>query len=176
MQAEPFSGVTVPLDVEAIAADPVEAGERGVELFAEILREAGAVALNEPIFGAVPLSQDVDGVVELRRPDSGQETGIQEVIDQLLAGGRHRRFICRGQTVRSHVSSCLTPARAFASSRAEALDSMIIDAREYVGEPSLWIDIVELGGRDEGLDRRGAPAALIGAGEGSVSSSHGDGP
>ena len=95
MQAEPFSGVTVPLDVEAIAADPVEAGERSVELFAEILWEAGAVALNEPIFGAVPLSQDVDGVVELRWPDSGQEAGLQEVVDQLLAGGRHCRFICR---------------------------------------------------------------------------------
>lgn len=125
MQAEPFSGVTVPLDVEAIAADPVETGERGVELFAEILREAGAIALNEAIFGTVPFSQDVDGVVELRRPDSGQETGLQEVVDQLLAGGRHRRVICRGQTVRSHVFSCLTPlrhgsARAFASSRAEA--------------------------------------------------------
>ena len=44
MEAEPFSGVTVPLDVEAIAADPVEAGERSVELFAEVLREAGSVA------------------------------------------------------------------------------------------------------------------------------------
>ena len=31
MEAEPFSGVTVPLDVEAIAANPVETGERGVE-------------------------------------------------------------------------------------------------------------------------------------------------
>ena len=50
MQAEPFSGMTVPLDVEAVAADPVEAGEGGVELFAEILREAGAVALNEAIW------------------------------------------------------------------------------------------------------------------------------
>jgi hypothetical protein len=32
MQAEPFSGVTVPLDVEAVAADPVEAGGGAVEL------------------------------------------------------------------------------------------------------------------------------------------------
>jgi hypothetical protein len=31
MQAEPFSGVTVPLDVEAVAADPIEAGEGGVD-------------------------------------------------------------------------------------------------------------------------------------------------
>ena len=39
MQAEPFSGVAVPLEVEAIAADPVEASE-GSLLFPEILREA----------------------------------------------------------------------------------------------------------------------------------------
>ena len=76
MQAEPLSGVTVPLDVEAVAADPVEACERGVELLAEILREAGAVALNEAIFGAVPLSQDIDGVVELRRPDGREEARL----------------------------------------------------------------------------------------------------
>ena len=81
MQAEPFPGVAVPLDVEAIGTDPVEAGERGVELFAEILREAGAVALNQAIFGAVPLSQDIDWVVELCRSDSGQETGLQEAVD-----------------------------------------------------------------------------------------------
>jgi len=125
MPAEPLSSVPVPLDIEAIAADPVEASEGGVKLFAEILREAGAVALNEAVFGAVPLSQDIDGVVELRRSDSGQEAGLQKVVDQLLAGDRHRRFICRGQTARSHVASWLTPlrygsARAFASSRAEA--------------------------------------------------------
>jgi hypothetical protein len=123
IKAEPFSGVTVPLDVEAIAADPVEAGKRGVELFADILREAGAVALNEAIFGAVPFSQDIDGIVELRRPDRGQESRLQEVVDQLLAGGRHRQFVCRGQTARSHVSSWLTPHRhdsALACSRAEA--------------------------------------------------------
>ena len=90
MQAEPFSGVATPLEVEAVAADPVEAGERGVELFAEILREAGAVALNEAILGAVPLAEDIDGIVELRRPDGGQEAGLQEVVDQVLAGGCHR--------------------------------------------------------------------------------------
>jgi hypothetical protein len=32
MQAEPFSGVAAPPDIEAVAADPVEAGEGGVEL------------------------------------------------------------------------------------------------------------------------------------------------
>jgi hypothetical protein len=45
MQAEPRAGVTVPLDVEPVATDPVEAGEGSVELFAEVLREAGALAL-----------------------------------------------------------------------------------------------------------------------------------
>jgi len=125
MQAEPFSGVAVPLDIEAVAADPVEAGEGGVELLAEILRETGAVALNEAILGAVPLSQDIDGIVELRRPDGGQETGLQEVVDQVLAGGRHRRFFCHGEAGRSHVPSRFTPlqrglASAFANSRVAA--------------------------------------------------------
>src|SRR6185437_7472506 len=40
IQAEPFSGVAVPLETEAVAADPVEASEGGVELLAEIFREA----------------------------------------------------------------------------------------------------------------------------------------
>jgi len=125
MQAEPFSGVAMPLEVEAVAADPVETGEGRVKLFVEILRETGAVALNEAILGAVPLAEDIDGIVELRRPDGGQEAGLQEVVDQVLAGGGHRRFFCHGETARSHVSSWLTPlwhdlAWAFASSRAEA--------------------------------------------------------
>jgi hypothetical protein len=69
MQAEPFSGVAVPLEVEAITADPVEAGEGRVKFFAQILRETGAVALNEAILGAVPLAEDIDGIVELRLPE-----------------------------------------------------------------------------------------------------------
>src|SRR5579864_2837281 len=125
MQAEPFSGVTVPLDVEAVAADPIEASEGSVELFAEIFREAGAVALNEAILGAVPLSQDIDGIVELRQSDGGQEAGLQEVVDQVLAGGSHRRFFYRGEAGRSHVPSQFTPlprglVSAFANSRVAA--------------------------------------------------------
>ena len=38
MEAEPFSGVAMPLDVEAVGADPVEASEGRVELLAEIFR------------------------------------------------------------------------------------------------------------------------------------------
>jgi hypothetical protein len=53
---------------------------------------------------------------------------------------------------------------------------MIRQAGQHVGEPSLWIDVVELGGGDEGVDRSRTAAALIGAGEGPVSSAHGDSP
>src|SRR5215475_4376887 len=112
MQAEPFPGVTMPLDVEAVAADPVEASEWGVELFAAILRETRAVALNEAILGAVPLSLDIDGIVELGRPDGGQKTGLQEVVDQVLAGGSHRRFFCCGEAGRSHVPLSVHAASA----------------------------------------------------------------
>jgi hypothetical protein len=41
MQAEPFSGVAMPLEVEAVAADPVETGEGRVKLFAEKRSVAG---------------------------------------------------------------------------------------------------------------------------------------
>ena len=40
IEAEPSSRVPVPLDVEPIAAYPVEARERAVKLLAEVLREA----------------------------------------------------------------------------------------------------------------------------------------
>src|SRR5215471_17833080 len=52
-------------DPRAKRLDPAaEAGKGGVERFAEILQEAGAVALNEAIPGAVPHSQDIDGIPE----------------------------------------------------------------------------------------------------------------
>jgi hypothetical protein len=59
----------------------------------------------------MPLAEYIDGIVELRRPDDGQQAGLQEVVDQVLAGGRHRRFFRCGKTARSHVSSSLTPLR-----------------------------------------------------------------
>ena len=82
MEAEPFSGVAMPLNVEAVGADPVEASEGRVELLAEIFREAGAVALDEAILGAMPFAEDIDGIVELRRPDwTAWETRLQEFVD-----------------------------------------------------------------------------------------------
>src|SRR6478735_4954521 len=58
----------------------------------------------------------------------------------------------------------------------QPLDSMIVDASQHVGKPSLWIYVIELGGGDKGVDCRRSSAALIGAGEGPVSSSNGDSP
>src|SRR5262245_25876289 len=45
---------------------------------------------------------------------------------------------------------------------------MILQAREDVGEPGLWIDIVEPGGVDQRVDRGGALSAGVGAREGPV--------
>ena len=42
---------------------------------------------------------------------------------------------------------------------------MIWQPREDIGEPSLRVDVVELGGFDERVDRSGASATFIGAGE-----------
>lgn len=41
----------------------------------------------------------------------------------------------------------------------DALGGMTRQTGQYVCEPGLGIDVVELGGRDEGVDGRGAPAA-----------------
>src|ERR1700751_4388347 len=72
----------------------------------------------------------------------------------------------------SNVLRLPVPGQEFAN----ALDGVIRQASQHVGEPSLWIDVVELGGGDEAVDRSRTPAALIGAGEGPISSSDGDGP
>ena len=42
---------------------------------------------------------------------------------------------------------------------------MLRDPTEHVGEPSLQVDIVQLGGDDQGIHRRGALSATIGARE-----------
>ena len=42
---------------------------------------------------------------------------------------------------------------------------MIGDAAQHVGEPGLRVDVVELGGGDQGVHRGGALATAVGAGE-----------
>ena len=49
-----------------------------------------------------------------------------------------------------------------------------MQARQHIGEPGEYIDVVELGGFDQRVDRSGASAAFIGTGEGPVAPSHGD--
>ena len=42
---------------------------------------------------------------------------------------------------------------------------VIGDAAQHVGEPGLRVDVVELGGRDQGVDGGGTLAATVRAGE-----------
>jgi hypothetical protein len=51
---------------------------------------------------------------------------------------------------------------------------MIGKAGEDIGEPSLRVDAVELGGLDQRVDGGGAPGAFVEAGKGPVVSSDGD--
>jgi len=44
MEAKPFASAAMPLDIKAVRADPVEAGAGRIELRAEMVREAAAVA------------------------------------------------------------------------------------------------------------------------------------
>ena len=50
----------------------------------------------------------------------------------------------------------------------DAPGRVILQARQHIDQPSLRIDVVELGGLDQRVDGRGAPTAGIEAGEGPV--------
>ncbi|WP_370540454.1 hypothetical protein [Azospirillum sp. INR13] len=86
IEAVPRSGMAEPLDVEAVAAPPVEAGGWAVELFAEVLGKAGSIALQEAIAVPAPFARDVDRIVERGRADDRQEAGLQHLVDEVLAG------------------------------------------------------------------------------------------
>ena len=51
---------------------------------------------------------------------------------------------------------------------------VVSDAGEQVGEIVLWIETVELGALDQGVDRSGAVAAGIGAGKQIILAANGD--
>ena len=65
MEAEPSSRVSMPLEIESVAANPVQASERRVKFFAQGLWLTGSIALDEPIAVSMPFAEDVDWVVEL---------------------------------------------------------------------------------------------------------------
>jgi len=77
--------VTVPLDIEAVAADPIDTGEGGVEFLAEVIGEARAVTLQEPVLASVPFAPNIDRVVESCRGDGQQKAGFQDGVDEHLA-------------------------------------------------------------------------------------------
>src|SRR5229473_7259980 len=88
IKSEPSPRVSMPLDIEAVAAYPVQASERGVELFAQGLRLTRSIALDEPIAVFMPFSEDIGWVVELSGADYRQESRLQHVIDKPLTCDR----------------------------------------------------------------------------------------
>jgi len=46
----------------------------------------------------------------------------------------------------------------------DSLGRMVLQSRQYIGEPRQGIGVVELGGLDQGVDLGGTPTALIAAG------------
>src|SRR6266852_6510311 len=88
MEAEPSSRVSMPLEIEAVAAYPVQASERSIEFFAQGLRLTGSIALDEPIAVSMPFAEDIDWVVELSGADCRQESRLQHLVDKPLTFGR----------------------------------------------------------------------------------------
>src|SRR6202022_3962279 len=111
MQAEPSSRVSMPLEIEAVAAYPVQASERSVEFFAQGLRLTGSIALAEPIAVSMPFAEDIDWVVELRGVDCRQESRLQHLVDKPLTCDRDDGLFgirqARGSTFRCQAAALL---------------------------------------------------------------------
>ena len=50
----------------------------------------------------------------------------------------------------------------------QAADGMLGDALEHIGQPGLWVDLIELGRPDQSVEGGSALAAAVRAGEGPV--------
>src|ERR1700682_4195294 len=88
MEAEPSSGVSMPLEIEAAAAYPVQASKRSVEFFTQGLRLTGSIAVEERIAVSMPFAEDIDWVVELSGVDCRQESRLQHLVDKPLTCDR----------------------------------------------------------------------------------------
>ena len=76
-----------------------------------------------------------------------------------------RSRFCSGTQFQGGSSSSIEPALR-----------RLRDAAEHIGEPGLRIDVVELGGADQRVHRRGPHAAAVRAGEQPTASSEGNPP
>jgi hypothetical protein len=98
----PSAGMSMPLNVEAIIAGPIEANERCVELFAEVFRESRSVALDKAIARTVPFAVDIDAIVEFCWGDGQQEPRLQDPVDELLAGRSNATLLSLGEFADGH--------------------------------------------------------------------------
>jgi hypothetical protein len=77
MEAEPSSRVSMPLDIEAVAAYPVQASERSVEFFGQGLWLIGSIATDESVAVSMPFAEVIEWVVEPSGADCRQESRLQ---------------------------------------------------------------------------------------------------
>src|SRR5262249_61678584 len=89
----PLAGVAKVGQVETIAGDVFEAGERRIEFPPGVVHKARTVALDESVVGAVPPPADIDRIVEIPWANLRKEARVQDLVDEGLAGGSHRRLM-----------------------------------------------------------------------------------
>src|SRR5215207_1992598 len=93
IEAEPLTRVPITRQVETIPADVLQPGKRHTEFWRDGIRVIGAEASDEPIFVPVPLTVNVDGVVEACRFDPGQIMRLEHLGDEPLASRRNCRLL-----------------------------------------------------------------------------------
>ena len=90
IEAEPLTCVPIIRQVETIPADVLQPGKRRIEFWGEGIRVIGAEALDEPIFVPVPLTVNVNWVVEGCGFNPGQKARLENLGDELLISRRNR--------------------------------------------------------------------------------------
>src|SRR5215210_2080764 len=89
IETVPLTRVPIIRQVETIPADVLQPGKRRIEFWGDGIRVIGAEALDEPILVPVPLSVNVNGVVEGCGLNLGQITRLEHLGDEPLASRRN---------------------------------------------------------------------------------------
>jgi len=109
METPPFAGMPHPVDIEPVRPDTVNAGERRIELLAEIVRHTRSIALHETISPRSPSTMDIDHIVPFSGTDLREKTRFQHVANEILARRDDRAFLSFRRPRRPKRASWLRP-------------------------------------------------------------------
>ena len=105
---------------------------------------------------------------QIRPENAAVAPGVVPRQLEFRQNANNNQLLAKIQVFKSGLSDPRRRAPIPGQQVADPPGGMIGQARQHVGKPGLRIDVVELGGLDQGVDGGGAAAAFVRAGEGPV--------